>query len=123
MVLVDTSVWIDHLRVAQTDLASELDAGQVLIHPFVVGEIALGSLSQRALVLEALSQLPQAVIAHDDEVLEFVERQTLHGCGIGFLDAHLLASVRLTPGASLWTRDKRLQAAAQRLGLCRPTPH
>lgn len=95
----------------------------MLIHPFVPGEIALGSLSQRPLVLEALSQLPQAVIAHDDEVLDFVERQALHGCGVGFLDAHLLASVRLTPGASLWTRDKRLQTAAQRLGLCRPTPH
>lgn len=123
MLLVDTSVWIDHLRVAQADLASELEAGQVLIHPFVLGEIALGSLNQRAMILEALTQLPQAVVAHDEEVLSFIERQALHGCGIGFLDAHLLASVRLTPGASLWTRDKRLQIAAQRLGLCRPTPH
>ena len=123
MFLVDTSVWIDHLRAAQADLADELDTGQVLVHPFVIGEIALGSLRQRREILGMLSALPAAVVAHDQEVFAFIERFSLHGCGIGFLDAHLLASVRLTPGALLWTRDRRLQLAAQRLGLCRSTPH
>lgn len=120
MLLVDTSVWIDHLRAADDELVAALDAGQVLIHPFVIGEIALGSLRQRAVVLELLSALPAAAVAHDDEVMAFIERHTLHGSGIGFLDAHLLASARLTPAAQLWTRDRRLLSAAMRLGLCRP---
>jgi hypothetical protein len=89
----------------------------VLGHPFVVGEIACGSNANRAMLLQDLRKLPQAVPAHDDEVLHMIENHALMGIGIGFLDAHLLASVNLTPGALFWTRDKRLAAAAARLGI------
>lgn len=123
MVLVDTSVWIDHLRVAQAELVAELESARVLVHPLVIGEIALGSLRHRADVVSMMSALPSAVVAQDEEVMALIERYSLHGCGIGYLDAHLLTSVRLTPGATLWTRDRRLQSAAQRLGLCRPIAH
>jgi len=94
-----------------------LDAGQVLGHPFVIGELALGSLRQRDVILTALQDLPQAVVASEIEVLKFIKVQALYGLGIGYVDAHLLASTRLTLGGSLWTRDKRLHAVADRLGL------
>ena len=96
-----------------------LEQGRVMTHAFVIGELALGSLKQRQLVLAALRGLPQAILASNDEVAHFIERHSLHGIGIGYVDAHLLASVRLTPGASLWTRDRRLLAASDRL---RPSP-
>lgn len=117
MTLVDTSVWIDHLRRGDPILAELLDHGQVLGHRFVLGEIATGSLRQRDLVLGALRRLPQAVMAHDSEVLDFIERETLFGTGLGYVDVHLLASVRLTAGALLLTRDKRLLAAAARMSI------
>jgi predicted nucleic acid-binding protein len=98
-------------------LARILDNGAVLAHPFVIGELALGNLRERVLVLSALRDLPQATLATNDEVLQFINRYRLHGLGIGYVDAHLLASVRLTAGAALWTRDKRLQAAADTLSL------
>lgn len=82
------------------------------MHPFVIGEIACGSLRDRLLVLELLQDLPSAAVAHDNEVLGFIERHSLHGKGIGYVDAHLLASVALGPGTKLWTRDKRLHLAA-----------
>ena len=116
MILVDTSVWIDHLRARDAALGGLLDAGEVLGHPFVLGELALGSLRQRELVLTALGDLPQASVATDAEVLTFIERGRLYGFGIGYVDAQLLAAIRLTPGASLWTRDRRLHEAAVRLG-------
>ena len=116
MILVDTSVWIDHLRAGDDALANFLNTGRVLAHPFVTGELALGNLRQRDLVLDALSDLPQARIATDKEVLHFIEQHTLFGLGIGYVDAHLLAAVRLTAGALLWTRDKRLHEVADRLG-------
>jgi predicted nucleic acid-binding protein len=94
-----------------------LDIGQVLGHPFVIGELALGNLRQRDLVLGALQDLPQASFATNEEVRQFIDQHRLYGIGIGYVDAHLLASVRLTTGAALWTRDKRLQAAADKLGL------
>ena len=112
MILVDTSVWIDHLRRGDTELQRLLEKGQVLTHPFVVGELAMGSLKQRETILEALQNLPVAEKAHDDEVLLFVADHALFGLGIGYVDAHLLASTRLTPGALLWTRDKRLAEIA-----------
>jgi predicted nucleic acid-binding protein len=115
MILVDTSVWIDHLRSAESALAELLESNRVLTHPFVIGEIALGSLKQRDTVLGALRGLPQAAMATDAEVFEFISGQTLYGLGIGYVDAHLLAASRLTPGAALWTRDKRLAAVASRL--------
>lgn len=116
MILVDTSVWVEHLREDSQVLAGLLDAGMVLMHPFVLGELALGSVRQRDVVLSALSDLPSVVVATDAEVLHFIDRHALYGRGIGYVDAHLLAAVRLTPGVSLWTTDKRLHAAAVLLG-------
>ena len=117
MILVDTSVWVDHLRAGDEALSALLDAGRVLAHPFVIGELALGNLRQRNLVLSALKDLPQASVATDREVLHFVEQHFLFGLGIGYVGAHLLAAVRLTASAALWTRDQRLKGAAARLGL------
>jgi predicted nucleic acid-binding protein len=116
LILVDTSVWVDHLRSGDAQLAALLERGAVLMHPFVVGEIACGSLSDRSSILELLEDLPAAGVAEGEEVLAFIERHVLHGKGIGYVDVHLLASVALTEGASLWTRDKRLRIAAEDLG-------
>ena len=89
----------------------------MLGHRFVTGELALGNLRERDLVLSAVRELPQATVASDDEVLYFIARQALFGLGIGYVDAHLLAAVELTVDAKLWTRDRRLQTVAARLGL------
>jgi predicted nucleic acid-binding protein len=122
MILVDTSVWVDHLRVGDKTVAALLDSGRVLVHPFVVGELALGTLRQRREILGFLQDLPQAKMAMDLEVLHFIERHALAGLGIGYIDAHLLASTQLTAGSLLWTRDKRLASAAEHLGLaCKPS--
>ena len=123
MILVDTSVWIDHLRSGDTLLAGLLEQGQVLSHPFIIGELALGNLRQRETVLADLRELPQASVALDDEVMLLIDRDRLFGIGIGYVDAHLLAATRLTQGAALWTRDKRLSAAAERLSLAARTVH
>lgn len=117
MILVDTSVWVDHLRTGDAELAARLEAGEVLAHPFVIGELALGNLRDRRQVLGALADLPQAAVAADAEVLALIERRPLHGLGIGYVDACLLASALLTPDAQIWTRDARLRDAATRLGL------
>ncbi|WP_176047532.1 type II toxin-antitoxin system VapC family toxin [Burkholderia sp. BCC1644] len=123
MILVDTSVWIDHLRAGDATLTSLLEAERVLIHPFVVGELSLGSLRDRQTVLDALRDLPASTSATDDEVQRMIEIAPLHGLGIGYVDAHLLASVRLTSGSKLWTRDRRLLAAAERLQLAAHPAH
>jgi hypothetical protein len=94
-----------------------LNRSRVLGHPFVTGELAIGGLRQREIILHALHGLPHAVVAHDQEVLDFIERESLFGNGLGYIDVHLLASVRLTPGALLFTQDKRLHAAATRLSI------
>lgn len=112
MVLVDSSVWIDHLRHGHAALASALEEGNVLTHPFVIGELACGTLRRRAEILRLLKELPQAPVATNAEVLEFIERRKLMGRGIGFVDAHLLASVTLTGSATLLTKDRRLAAVA-----------
>lgn len=117
MILVDSSVWIDHLRSGDPVLGNLLNRGQVLGHPFVVGEVALGSLRQRGAIVAALKALPPATRAGDSEVMTLIEARALHGRGIGFVDAHLLAAVLLTPGARLWTRDRRLSRVAEELGL------
>jgi predicted nucleic acid-binding protein len=117
VILVDTSVWANHLRRGDQELAALLDAGAVVTHPFVIGELALGNLRQRDLILQSLWNLPQARVARDQEVLLFIERNCLFGLGIGYVDAHLLAAAQLTTGATLWTHDKRLRVAAGRLGL------
>ncbi|MGI8627069.1 MAG: type II toxin-antitoxin system VapC family toxin [Geodermatophilaceae bacterium] len=117
MILVDTSIWIDHLRVGVPTLATLLEDGHVLAHPWVIGELALGQLSHRSEVLDLLSNLPRAQTATDVEVLDLVEHRHLFGLGIGYVDAHLLAATLLTTGAALWTRDQRLALAATHLGL------
>lgn len=117
MILVDSSVWVDHLRKANVTLARMLDNERVLAHPFVIGELALGSLRQRESILAALQNLPQAMVASETEVLRLIDQEALYGRGIGYVDVHLLASARLTAGASLWTRDRRLHAVAGELGL------
>lgn len=116
MILVDTSIWIDHLRRNDEELVALLNAATVLIHPFIIGEIALGNLKQRQLVLESLSDLPQAQSVTDAEALAFIELSRLAGTGIGYLDTHLLASAKLSH-AKLWTRDKKLAALATSLHL------
>jgi predicted nucleic acid-binding protein len=117
VILVDTSVWIEHLRSASAILTELLGDGQVLVHPFVLGELALGSLRQRDVFLSDLRDLPQAIVASDGEVLSLIDRRTLFGRGIGYVDAHLLAAARLTAGSKLWTHDRRLQAVAAQLDL------
>jgi predicted nucleic acid-binding protein len=117
VILVDTSIWVDHLRASDAALAEYLEQGRVLIHPFVVGELALGILRQREAVIGAIQNLPAATSATDAEVLRFIDDASLAGLGIGYIDVHLLAATRLTHGASFWTRDRRLSAVADRLGL------
>jgi predicted nucleic acid-binding protein len=115
MVLVDTTVWVDHLRAGDKALAATLDAG--VTHPFVIGEIALGQLNPRDVILRTLSNLPKATVATDAEVLAFIDAYKLFGLGIGYVDVHLLAAVQLDAGTKLWTRDKRLRQVAERLDL------
>ena len=117
MILVDTSVWVDHLRKSNATLVRVLEAGMVLAHPFVIGELALGNLRQRELVLSALADLPHASVATDAEVLHFIDRHALFERGVGYIDIHLLAAVQLTAGTTLWTYDKRLGDIAAGLGL------
>ncbi len=119
MILVDTSVWVDHLRAGNETLARLLDRGEVLAHPFVIGEISLSNLRQRDLALTALSLLPGAKVATDAEVLRFIDRRALYGRSVGYVDGHLLAAVSLTDRARLWTYDKRLHEIAVRLSLAR----
>jgi predicted nucleic acid-binding protein len=117
VILVDSSVWIDHLRAGNPALIGLLNTGQVLVHPFVIGELALGNLRQRDAILGLLEDLPRTLVATDAETLHFIDRHALFGQGIGYVDAHLLAAARLTLDTSIWTRDKRLHAAAGKLSL------
>lgn len=117
MILVDTSIWVDHLRAGDPQLVALLQDGQVLAHPWVTGELALGHLAQRDEILGLLHNLPQATVATDVEVLTLIDNQHLVGHGIGYVDAHLLAATRLTTGSRLWTRDKRLATVAAQQGL------
>ena len=116
VVLVDTSVWIDHLRTGEAKLEELLQRSRVLIHPFVIGELACGNLRNRATVLTLLRDLPDASVATNEEVLFFIDQHGLMGRGIGYVDAHLLASVSLAGIAPLWTRDNRLHDVALGLG-------
>jgi predicted nucleic acid-binding protein len=116
MVLVDTSVWVEHLRHGCPGLEFLLDEGDVLCHPFIIGELACGRLSRRAEILALLRSLPQAAVADPEEVLSFLDTHRLMGVGLGFIDVHLLAAARLHQ-ASLWTLDRKLQRTAERLGV------
>lgn len=120
MILVDTSVWVDHLRQGEGELARMLESGLVLCHPFVTGEIACGHLPNRAEVLYALEKLPQAPTASHGDALLFLDRHGLAGRGIGWIDVHLLAATALTGDGYFWTRDKRLAAVAADLGFAYP---
>ena len=119
MILVDTSVWVDHLRSGLTPLANLLQEGKVLIHPWVIGEIACGNLRNRNQILDLLQGLPTAVVARDSEILLLIERGKLMGRGIGYVDAHLLAAAKLSH-CGLWTQDRRLAVLAQEQGLAGP---
>lgn len=123
MILVDSAIWVDHLRKGDSVLASRLEAGLVHTHTFIIGEIALGSLRQREKVLTALRGLPLVKVATDSEVHAFIEQQPLFSLGIGYVDAHLLAATRLTPGMRLWTRDRRLNDIATALGVAQSVSH
>jgi predicted nucleic acid-binding protein len=116
VILVDTTVWVEHLRRGLPSLATLLQEGEVLIHPWVIGELACGNLRNRQQVLELLQGLPVATVASDAEVLLLIERDRLMGRGIGYVDVHLLASARLSY-CRLWTQDRRLAAVAHEQGL------
>jgi predicted nucleic acid-binding protein len=117
MILVDTSVWIDHLGKGDKVMERLLDEGEILSHPLVIGELAMRNLHPREAILRTLLKLPQAMIATHDETLRLVSRQHLYGIGIGYVDAHLLAAARLMPETLLWTRDKRIERVADGFGL------
>lgn len=117
MILADTSVWIDHLRSGNASLAESLQAGNVLVHPFIIGELACGYLEPRREILRMLQDLPGSRIATHQEAMYFIEANGLMGRGIGYVDLHLLAAVSLTAPARLWTLDSRLGAVASDLGL------
>jgi len=119
VILVDASIWIDHLRTGDPELSEVLRDGQVLAHPWVTGELALGHLSRRGEILVLLHNLPQASVATDDEVLTLIDKRHLFGLGIGYVDAHLLAATMLTTAARLWTRDKPLAVVAAHHGVAR----
>ena len=115
MTLIDSSIWIGHLRASDEILADLIERGQILTHPFVIGEIALGAIRNRDVVLEELEKLPSVPIADHAEVMSLIEGYRLYGRGVGYVDAHLLAAVRVWRGATLWTRDRRLLAVAEEM--------
>jgi predicted nucleic acid-binding protein len=117
LILVDTSVWIDHLHKSHPHLVAALEREDVSIHPFIIGELACGSIANRDEVLHLLPALPTITIATYDEVLLVIERHRLMGRGIGYVDAHLITSVMLTENARLWTGDKRLRDIATSLAI------
>jgi predicted nucleic acid-binding protein len=116
MILVDTSVWVDHFRNGNAQLKAWLNDNEVIVHPFVIGELACGSMRNRNEVLNLLSELPEATAANHDEVLTFIENNRLYGTGIGWIDAHLVASALLSK-SKLMTLDKPLSRIASMLGL------
>lgn len=117
MILVDTSVWVDHLRSSDATLVGLLENSAVIVHPFVVGELALGNLRSREVIINTMNALPQSPVASTEEVLAFIAANALAGTGIGLVDAHLLASVCLGARSRLWTRDPRLRAEAARMNV------
>lgn len=116
MILVDTSIWIDHFRHGDAELRKIIEDDRLLCHPVVIGELALGSLRDRDAVVAFLAAQPEALIASHNEVMSLIDRHSIFGMGIGYTDAHLLASALIDRRSILWTRDKRLAAAAQKAG-------
>jgi predicted nucleic acid-binding protein len=121
MILVDTSIWIDHLRRTEVGLVALLEEAEVCAHPMIIGELALGSLQDRSTILSLLADLPGVPVATHAEVLTFIELHTLYGSGLSLVDAHLLAALRLDGATELWTRDRRLKSAAEQLGVVNMT--
>ena len=117
MILADTSVWIDHFRLKDLKLSELLEANEIIIHSFIIGEIALGSFRQRSVILERLDDLPRLDLASDQEVRYLIEQEKLFSRGIGYVDTQLIASARLKPGTLIWTRDKRFHDIVEQLGL------
>ncbi len=117
MILADTSVWIDHLRLRNTEMRRHLEQGDIVIHPFIIAELALGSLRERTKTLALLDLMPQVRMARLSEVRVTIEARRLYNLGIGLTDAHLIASVILNPPTLLWTKDRRLRMAAEGLGI------
>ena len=117
MILADTSVWIDHMRGRQSRFGTALEGDLVLMHPFVIGELACGNLRNREEILTLLGNLPLAATATDAEALAFIEQRSLMGKGLGYIDVHLLASTALSRSARLWTHDRRLAEIAATLNL------
>ncbi|MGP0098461.1 MAG: type II toxin-antitoxin system VapC family toxin [Terriglobales bacterium] len=117
MILADTSVWIDHLRLGNDELRKQLDRGQIAIHPCILAELALGSLKERSRTLALLDLLPQVRVAQLSEIRILIEARRLYDQGIGLTDAHLIASVLIHPPTLLWTRDKQLRKVAEALGI------
>ena len=116
MILVDTSIWISHFRLGHETLTDLLNAGEVVIHPFIIGELSCGNLPNRKKVIYLLSMIPRAATASDNEALKLLEENSLYGLGLGWVDLHLLASAIISH-AKLWTLDKRLAKTAQKLGV------
>jgi predicted nucleic acid-binding protein len=117
LILADTSVWIEHLRAGTDDLRRHLQHGNIVMHPFIVAELALGSLRQRSKTLALLDFLPQVRVAQLSEVRRMVDARRLYSLGIGLTDAHLIASVFLNPPTQLWTHDRQLRKVAVSLGI------
>lgn len=117
MILADTSIWIDHLRSGNKQMRQHLDQGRIVIHPFIIAELALGSLQDRGKMLALLDLLPQVRVAQLSEVRQMIEARRLYSLGIGLIDAHLLASVFISSSTLLWTRDRRLRKAAEAFGI------
>ena len=117
MILVDTAIWVDHFHRPDPELEQLLRSRHVLVHPFVIGEVAMGGFQGRTGFIDYLSLLRRAKVARDEEVLQLIEDWRLYGCGIGYGDAQLLASVLLTPGSRLWTRDRALRKVARELAV------
>jgi len=115
MILADTSVWIDHLRSGNKEMGSLLNRGEIVIHPLVIAELALGSLQDRDTTLALLDDLPQTRVAELAEVRHLIEARRLYALGLGLIDIHLIASVLISPGTSLWTRDKPLRKTTELL--------
>lgn len=116
MILVDTSVWVEHFRSGDVGLDTRLNEGQVVSHPFIIGELACGNFKNRSKILSLLETLPSAHLAEHEEVMHFIDKYQLMGRGLGYIDMHLLASAVLT-NVPLWTFDKRLNAASATLGV------
>jgi len=117
LILADTSIWIDHFRSGNKEMRTRLNQGQIVIHPAIIAELALGSLQDLSRTLALLDRLPQVRVAQLSEVRRMIEVRRLYSLGIGLIDAHLIASVFINPSTLLWTRDRRLRKAAEGLGI------